>query len=55
MTLNFHTLEALRSLLSSRAQIAPAKIALAQLFSFIFAKMNEAGFIAMQGKIICQF
>jgi hypothetical protein len=30
--------------LSSTAQLGSAKIALAQLFSFIFFKMNEAGF-----------
>jgi hypothetical protein len=40
MTLKFHTLEARRSLLSSTAQLGQAKIALAQLFSFIFFK-NE--------------
>jgi hypothetical protein len=32
-------------LLSSAAQLGQAKIAHAQLISFIFSKMNEAGFI----------
>jgi hypothetical protein len=50
MTLNFHTLKHLGVCCLLRRNLAyhdlmGATIALAQLFSFIFSKMNEAGFI----------
>jgi hypothetical protein len=46
---------AYRSLLSSTALLGSAKIALAQLFSFIFSKMNEAGFIHPKTLMSAQF